>query len=284
MLRNLHREFLFAVLLLVVTGTIWAGTGSTPLTVMTQNMDAGTDLGLALAFLNTSTPFAGVDLTFQEIVQTGNFAARAAILAKEIAAAKPHFVSLQEATVWSWSTPSDPSHITPHIDQLQLLQGALAALDVKYNVVTIQDLTDITMPMTNGTFLELHDRNALLALDIPELVISNVQSHIFDAKINFPLPDGSTLLIVEGWISADATLKGEAFTIVGTHLESPFPSIPELSPVQVAQTQEPAGLIFNNPKVAVAGDFNSNATPLRPSGRRRWASCWPPDTPTPGPW
>jgi hypothetical protein len=46
---------------------------------MTQNMDAGTDLGFALAYLNTSTPTVGIDLTYQEILQS-DFAGRAAIL------------------------------------------------------------------------------------------------------------------------------------------------------------------------------------------------------------
>ena len=91
---------LFATLLLIGTSSMWASPAGTTVTVMTQNMDAGTDLGFVLAYLNTSTPTVGIDLTYQEILQS-NFASRAAILAQQIAAAKRHLVSLQEVTLWS---------------------------------------------------------------------------------------------------------------------------------------------------------------------------------------
>jgi hypothetical protein len=91
----IRNAFLYATLLFVSMCSMWAGPGDTTVTVMTQNMDAGTDLGFALACLNTSTPTVGIDLTYQELLQ-GNFAGCAAILAQEIAAAKPnpHFSSL----------------------------------------------------------------------------------------------------------------------------------------------------------------------------------------------
>lgn len=99
---------------------MWASEGSTTVTVMTQNMDAGTDLKFALAYLNTDTPTVGIDLTYQELLSS-NFAGRAGILARKIAAAKPHIVAPQEATLWS--TGSNATDQTPKYDQLQLLQS-----------------------------------------------------------------------------------------------------------------------------------------------------------------
>ena len=60
--------------LFLVSSTAYAADPT--VTVMTQNMDAGTDLGFALAYLNTSTPTVGIDLTYQELLQN-NFAGRA---------------------------------------------------------------------------------------------------------------------------------------------------------------------------------------------------------------
>src|ERR1051326_1549089 len=70
------RAFRYPALMLVAACSLWATNGGA-VTVMTQNMDAGTDLGFVLAYINTSTPTVGIDLTYQEIKNTP-FAARAA--------------------------------------------------------------------------------------------------------------------------------------------------------------------------------------------------------------
>jgi hypothetical protein len=130
----LYKLSVYTSLLVIGTCAMRAEQGNPRVTVMTQNMDAGTDLGFALAYLNTSTPTVGIDLTYQEILQ-GNFAGRAAILAQEIATAKPHMVSLQEVTLWS--TGQSPFQQTPLFDQLQLLIDDLAGLGEDYSVLAI---------------------------------------------------------------------------------------------------------------------------------------------------
>ena len=106
-------------------------------TVMTKNMDAGTDLGFVVAYLQTNL-LLGVQLTFQEVLKN-NYPLRAFLLGQEIAAAKPDVVGLQEATLWR--TGPDPDHATDvMVDQLELLLDALAAQGQPYSVVAANTL------------------------------------------------------------------------------------------------------------------------------------------------
>jgi len=247
------RAFRYATLLLVAACSVWAGPGNTAVTVMTQNMDAGTDLGFALAYINSATPTVGIDLTYQE-VQKSNFAVRAAILAKQIKAANPDLVSLQEVTVWSLG-PSATDQ-TPFVDQLMLLSGALAAVGADYSVVSIQPLTAIALPMSNGIYLGFLDRNVILARN--GLDTSNVRAYEFTYNLTIPTNFGD-IQAPSGWIAVDVTLDDSAFTLVGTHLVSPIPGHPEIDQLQEAQAQELAALFGGFGRVVIAGDFNSNA-------------------------
>lgn len=244
--------------LFFMSSTVYAAEPT--VTVMTQNMDAGTDLGFALAYLNTSTPTVGIDLTYQEILQS-NFAGRAAILAREIATAKPNVVSLQEATLWS--TGPDPAHQTALFDQLQLLLGALAAVGENYSVVEVNSLTNIALPMSSGVWLGFLDRDAVLMRNNEGLGIANVRKGLYNAKLVIPSPLGN-IESLRGWIAADVTLGGNTFTFVDTHLESTVPGQPLVSLLQAAQAQELAILFSSTARVVIAGDFNSNATHTPP--------------------
>ena len=231
-----------------------------PVTVMTQNMDAGTDLGFALAYLNSSTPTVGIDLTYQELLQ-GNFAGRAAILAQEIATAKPHMVSLQEVTLWT--TGSDPFHQTPLFDQLKLLVDDLAGLGENYSVVAVNELTNIALPMSSGVWLGFLDRDVVLARHDVALSFANVRKSTYALELTIPSPFGG-IPIPRGWIAADVTFGGNTFTFVETHLESTVHGQPQVSLLQAAQARELATLFSNTPHLVIAGDFNSNATHTPP--------------------
>lgn len=242
----------------LMTTATYAAEGT--LTVMTQNMDAGTDLKLALAYLGTSTPTVGIDLTYQEI-QQNDIPGRAAILAQEIAAKKPHVVSLQEVTLWM--TGPDAAHLSPLFDQLQLLLGALAALGEDYSVVDVNPLTQIALPMSNGVWLGFLDRDAVLVRNGAGLSISNVSKGTYTLKLTIPTPLGN-IEVPRGWIAADVTSSGNTFTFVDTHLESTYPGQPEINLLQAGQAQELATLFAGTARVVIAGDFNSNATHTPP--------------------
>ena len=255
-----HNLPVYTSLLLIGTFAMRAHGENPTVTVMTQNMDAGTDLGFALAYLNTSTPTVGIDLTYQEILQ-GNFAGRAAILAQEIATAKPHMVSLQEVTLWS--TGQSPVQQTPLFDQLQLLLDDLAGLGQDYSVVAIQPLTSIALPMSSGVWLGFLDRNVVLARNDGVLSLANVRTGTYAAELIIPSPLGN-IPIPEGWIAADVTVGGNTFTFVDTHLASTVAGQPQVSLLQAAQATELATLFSVIPHLVIAGDFNSNATHTPP--------------------
>jgi endonuclease/exonuclease/phosphatase family metal-dependent hydrolase len=247
------------VLGVIFLGSVWFSSGAltataqneTGVTIMTQNMDAGTDLGFVVAL---GVP-RGVDLTLAEI-QASNIPERAELLAAKIAAEQPHFVALQEVTLWrTGDTPETATLIL--YDQLELLLSALASNGVAYEVVAINRLTDLALPGTNGA-LRYTDRDALLVrsdLRAPEFVISDTHTHIYEAAFDF-----QGLIVVQGWISADVHIGDSNFRLVVTHLESPVPGVAEATEVQVAQANELIQSLRNLAiPVVLCGDFNSDA-------------------------
>jgi endonuclease/exonuclease/phosphatase family metal-dependent hydrolase len=219
--------------------------------IMTQNMDAGTDLGFALAL---GVP-EGVDLTLAEILAS-NIPQRADLLARKIAREKPHLLALQEVTLWrTGPTPETATRVL--YDQLKLLLRALARHGVPYHIVAVNTLTDIVLPGTNGA-LRYTDRDALLVrsdLRRPAFHISDTQTHIYDAAFDF-----QGLLVVQGWISADVRVGNKHFLLVVTHLMSPVSGEDEATDVQVAQATELIQALQNvTVPIVLCGDFNSDA-------------------------
>ncbi len=222
--------------------------------IMTQNMDEGTNDSYVLEFADTQLQL-GVDLTLAEILAS-NIPARAAALASRIAVEKPDLLGLQEAALWRVGpTPATANNVL--YDQLQILLQALSAQGVTYNVVAVNNLTDIALPATSGA-LRLTDRDALLvrADAAPStLQILSAQTHIFSAALPF---EGAQ--VTAGWISADITAGGVPFKFVTTHLLSSVPGVPEATLIQVAQTQELlAALSGVTEPILISGDLNSDA-------------------------
>ncbi len=241
------------VILLLLGLATWtaAADDEAGVSILTQNMDAGTDLGFAVAL---GAP-VGVDLTLAEI-QAGNLPERAELLAAKIAAEQPHLVALEEVTLWRVGpTPATATEVL--YDQLDLLLSALASRGAAYEVVVVNTLTDLALPGSVGA-LRYTDRDVLLIraeLGPPELHLSNVHAHLFDAALNF-----QGLPVSQGWLSADVHLGNSQFRLVVTHLESPVPGVPEATEVQVAQAGELVQALRNLAiPVVVCGDFNSDA-------------------------
>ena len=227
------------------------------LTVMTRNMDEGTDFGFILAAAgNLSALQAALGETFCEVVAS-NPELRAAQIADEIAAAQPDLVSLQEVAELQSSTLfcSDAAiGIPTMIDAETALLDRLALDGVSYHVVSqLEEFnsTNIFGPDIGFSFV---DRDVLLARDEPdrELSIANVQAQHFSTLSVLPLAPGINVTILRGWISADATVRGRTARVIATHLESFF------EPVQEAQAQElVTGPASTSLPVGIAGDLNS---------------------------
>lgn len=221
--------------------------------VMTQNMDAGTDL----LFFFATDPISATKLTYEELL-AANFRGRAELLADQIVNQQPYLISLQEVTLWQTISVTGEAGVLA--DQLDLIIDALAARHQQYIVVATQNLTDITAPLGDGSYLRFLDRNVILArtdLKQSELALSNVRSGIYQATIA-PVPGFPEEL--NGWLSVDAKIRGKSLRFFATHLESP---VSKNDPTQVLQGQELIAIMQQSKlPVILAGDFNSDASGL----------------------
>ncbi len=220
--------------------------------VMTQNMDAGSDM----QFFFVTDPVTATQLTYQELLAT-DFIGRAQLLADQIVIDQPYLISLQEVTLWQTiSATGEPGVLA---DQLDLIMEALAARHQQYKVVAGQNLTDIIAPLGDSSYVRFLDRNVILArtdLKKSELKLSNVRSGIYETTIT-PLPGFE---VVNGWLSVDAKIRGKKLRFFATHLESP---ISQNDPTQVLQGMELIEIMQQATiPVILAGDLNSDASGL----------------------
>src|SRR5205085_11475567 len=103
------------VSMLLVAALGWGGAtdaltdaGRRPVTVMSQNMFQGTELGEVIAAQTPATFLAAVTTDYQQVVNS-NPAARIDAMAAGIAAREPDLVGLQEAALWRKRTPGSPA-------------------------------------------------------------------------------------------------------------------------------------------------------------------------------
>ena len=222
-------------------------------TIMTQNLDEGTDFGPA-ASATTPLQFVTAVTNIWLQVQATNPPARAAAVAHEIALAQPDLVAVQEAAVFR--TGATRPATTVVYDQLHLVLDALTQEGAHYAPIAVTTNIDLEAPTLLGYDVRLTDENALLArTDLPtsQLTLSHVQAQTFTTNLVVTNPVIGTLTFPCSWIALDAKIRGKTFRFVTAHLES-FP------PVQAAQANELVQGPGNTAlPVVFAGDFNSNA-------------------------
>jgi endonuclease/exonuclease/phosphatase family metal-dependent hydrolase len=214
------------------------------ITVMTQNLDEGTDF-TPLLTATTPAEFQAAALATLAEVFASDIPDRASQVAAEIAGANPALVSLQEVS--SWQTPLGT------IDALPALLGSLSADGARYTAAAVlpEFTATVTLPgVGTVTFL---DRDVLLVRTAPLVLFSvvNIQSNHFTTLLTVPTLLGS-LTETRGWISADVSVLGRTIRFIATHLEGAYP------PVQSAQ----AGELLPGPAntslpVILAGDLNT---------------------------
>jgi endonuclease/exonuclease/phosphatase family metal-dependent hydrolase len=213
--------------------------------VMTRNMDAGTDFNL----ITTATDFeqAVID-TMGEILQS-RIPERAARLAAEVAETKPDIIALQEVTTWEIPFESIK------LDQLDLLMKSLRKAGQHYKLAAIQELTHIEIPDT----VSFTDHNVILVRS-GQLNVIGSESHIYEQKMYFQLPDGTVIPFLGGWLAADVKIQDSRFKFVTTHLESAVLGVAETFDWQVNQAKELVANLNNSQfPVILTGDFNSDA-------------------------
>lgn len=238
--------------------TLSAAQQNPTISVMTQNMDAGTDLGYALYGLTQPDPAPYIDLTLAEVEASG-IPERATLLAQEIATRMPQIISLQEVTLWRIGDKPETA-TTVLYDQLQLLMSALEGQGVHYRVVAVNTLTDIALPTSSSGpgAARFTDRDVLLArsdLSPSQLQLSDVQVHVYNASLTF-----GPISVRRGFISALARVNNQVFRIAATHLENKFAGVPGSEEIQHMQAAELLTALRNWPQpVVLAGDFNADA-------------------------
>jgi endonuclease/exonuclease/phosphatase family metal-dependent hydrolase len=235
------------------------------LTVMTQNMDAGTDLGYLFAL--PDNVLTAATLTYGEVLGS-NLPGNAKNLARLIAKNQPDLIALQEVTLWQTVTPD--LKVSVLYDQLALLLKELKKLKHPYKAVVAQTLTHsqlpidpnlIGRPLDTAVALDFTDRDVIIAradLKQSELALYHPQKQVYSTLLTLPLGTA-----VRGWISVDAKIRGKSFRFVDTHLESVIP-LPDLivgtKIIQQAQAQELVNTIDTTSlPVVLAGDFNADA-------------------------
>jgi endonuclease/exonuclease/phosphatase family metal-dependent hydrolase len=243
--------------LTLATGAVGFAADAAPVTIMTQNMDAGTDETFVIAELEGFLPTGiGVELTYEEILAT-DLPQRAALLAAKVADRKPDLLTLQEATLWRTGA-SVGSAVTVLFDQLQLLLSSLAADGVPYDIVAVNSLADVALPKASGGALRITDRDVLLIradLRPPAFHLSDVHATSFEAEYSL-----GGLHVPSGFISAIVHTGNRHFRLVTTHLQGPVPGDPTATAVQAAQGNELVLELRNSTvPVVLAGDFNSDA-------------------------
>ena len=227
---------------------------NTVFSVMTRNMDLGSDYAPALAASDAASFRQGVTTIYNEIVAS-NIAERAAGIAREIQQTMPSVVSLQEVSlvqrlVWTGTQWL----LLDQIDQLAALRTALAQLGLSYSLAIQGYELDLTAPSDAGYFLRVRDSEAILVRsDLPAsiLTVSNPQTGHYTRLNSFQTPVG-TLTPLVGWASIDITAMGSIVRVIDTHLE------PRSASIAAAQANELLmGPAVTNLALVVAGDLNS---------------------------
>ena len=232
-------------------------------TIMTRNMDSGTDLGYIFGATDQSSYISGMAATLAEI-QASNLHQRAALLAGEIAATMPDLIALQEVTLWRTGPYGQPPATAILYDQLDMLLTELGKRNLHYGVVAVQSEMDAEAPAPSyNADLRLTDRDVILARqDLPQsqFDLVNAQTHRYKAVFNFGSDMLGQIAVPCGWLAVDVTVNGSQFRFVNTHLQSTVAGAPEAQQVQVAQGNELlTRILYADIPVVLAGDFNSNA-------------------------
>jgi hypothetical protein len=237
--------------------------GEGDLRVMTYNVDEGTDFIEVASATNLMEFLIAVGQTITQVRAT-NPPSRMQAVAKQIAAAAPMLVSLQELDQW-YSGPFDSTTQTcgPVSLEFDMLQELVAALSPTYQLA--YQALQYQFPPTPGLIssgpLCVQVRNYIAILARTDLSPSkfhwdNPQSAQYLNKTFFTTPSGQQLPLPRAWVSVDANFHGKPFRFIGTHLESADPTVREQQGIELRE-----GPAKTSVPVIIAMDANAQAAP-----------------------
>ena len=235
-------------------------------TVMTRNLYLGADLTPLLA---ASNPIAGV-VSIAKTVEASKPAKRMAIVAREIKAAHPTLVALQEVSTWkiAGKNPLDGSQVVPKksYDFLGLLLHDLARSGTPYRVVVSQKNFDSAkqLPAALATLATFNDRDVIIArsgLPTSRLKVVKTHKRHYNHQLSIPVQIlGATVNFDRGYEWADVRTSGRTWRFVNTHPEAYTPAELGLtgSDVNGPQATELLNALKSDTgRIVLAGDLNS---------------------------
>ena len=228
-----------------------------PLTVMTYNVYVGSSAEPLLSVENVLQVPQEVATMYNNVIAS-DFPGRAAAIAKSIKVYQPHLIGLQEISLIRTQSPGNSiAERTPDaeevvLDYLQILMDALQTEGLSYQVAAQVENLDIEMPMFTDTGIadvRLTDFDVILSRS--DVAVSRPTSANYANVLTIEMLG---LEVPRGYAAIDATVSGNTYRVVNTHLESFGQDI------RVAQAQE---LIedFDSETLPMImlGDFNTPA-------------------------
>jgi endonuclease/exonuclease/phosphatase family metal-dependent hydrolase len=259
-IRSLRLMFLVLLVAILAAGgsSYSQGTGAEKrVTVLTRNVDEGTDLDFILAAASSGTIddlLAAVAQTYEEVAAS-NIPERASALAREIQETQPDLVGLQEVSIWRTGPVFDPKPARKvAFDPLKSLLAELERLGLQYEPAAIVTDFDFELPSALGIDIRRTDRDVLLVRTNSGVTLSNVQAHNFDTRLPLDSPLLGQIEVPAGWISADVKIRGQEFRVVTTHLDNLSPDVRLGQAFELSQ-----GATNTELPVVLMGDFNSDA-------------------------
>lgn len=248
--------------------------------VMTQNQYLGADIGPLIATLGTPAFNDSVVAALRQIAANSS-QERFVALAAQVLKRRPHLVGLQE--VWRFdcipAVPelngypcTDPSIAGAFSDHLA---GTLAALGAGYSAVgqvrnfSVQsfDVYPGIPFFINGipAFLRVMDRDVILARNdvaAEPLALPCAKPSLDGCNFSVAVPLPGLGAIERGFVAVDATVNGEAYRFINTHLEVQGGGGPIPAEVQAAQAfqlvQTALGATPAARRLIIVGDMNSS--------------------------
>jgi len=226
---------------------------SSEITVMTQNLYVGADVDLVIRALGTPDPgddFPALLFAIETVGKT-DFPARAEALAEKIARARPHAVGLQEVS--QINIDLRPLGVPLVVDQdfLALLQAALAARGLHYQVAATSD--NINVNLVSG-LVRLRDHDALL-IDAERVTINAASGQDFSVNLG---QVAAGVVLIRGWVFARTTIGGRSYTFASAHTEANLAGAPPglLEQIRAAQVGEMVASFGPSDRVVLMGDLN----------------------------
>lgn len=219
------------------------------ITVMSRNMYIGADLDAVKAALTSSDPaddFPAM-INAATVLQETDYDLRVEALMSEVARRLPAVVGLQEVTQIYVDLSAYGAPIVINGDFLVDVEEQVALRGLPYVVgAKVQNWVASPLPGIN-----LVDFDVIL-VDPSRVTVGGHFSHTFSNNEGVIFPGVNQ---IRGWTGIEATIEGQQFAFVTTHLESGAGQ----GALRAAQAAELMEAMAIRPRVILMGDFNDVA-------------------------